>query len=497
MQNELLQRSKSDPMLNWKPHRKQKPFIDALLNGKTKMAGFFAANRSGKSQAGAYVGSHLARYGPPNPNSIFNGSGKNSIEVRDRATAGWVVCLDSKISRGTIQPKYFDNGFVPPGSANEPFIPKREIATNGWHKQDQVLKLKNGSLIEFMSCESDVEKFQGSGKDWIHFDEQPPKPHYEESTLRVEAGRRLIIFMTCTLLPPQGEIGGVTWAYNDIILPWKAGELPDWEVFTSSIYDNPHLDPKEIARMESQWAPGTPIRRIRLDGELLPGISGMRAYSNFARELHVRELGEPDPRRPLCWCWDFNVAPMVTEIGQKAGDMFRVFDEIYLEEGSIADMVDMFMERYYHWDNQILIYGDATGENRSNQTNLTNYTAMFNAMRVHNLFARKKVPLKNPPQIDRLNAVNAALMDAEKVRHIEVDPRCEHLIADFEQVLLNPDGTIKKSRKPTDSYYSRTHSSDAAGYLIAYERPLKSHKIDDNDRQDRLRDPSYGFGRKR
>ena len=85
-----------------------------------------------------------------------------------------------------IQPKYFDNGFVPGGASHQPFIPQREISE--WRVSDQVLKLKIGSLIGFKSADSGASKFQGAEKDWIHFDEEPPKPVYEESVIRVGAG---------------------------------------------------------------------------------------------------------------------------------------------------------------------------------------------------------------------------------------------------------------------------------------------------------------------
>jgi phage terminase large subunit-like protein len=489
LQSELLRRSNDDPLLLFKPTVKQKPFIDSILLAQTSVALFLAANRSGKSESGAYCGSHMARFGPPSPPSIHMGAGKDAIQVMDRATSGWVVSLDFNNSQEVIQPKYFDNGFVPPGGGR-PFIPDREIKE--WRIKDQVLKLKNGSLIGFKSTDSDVRKFQGSGKDWIHFDEEPPKEHFEESVIRVEAKRNLIIFMTCTLLPPAGQAGGVTWSYEEFVKPYLRNELKTAKIFTASIYDNPYLNETEIRRLEAMYGRDTVMGRIRLGGELLPGVGGSRAYSNFNHAMHVRELGEMDPNRPLCWCWDFNVAPMVTEIGQLHGDVFRFYDEICLEEGNIHAMVEAFYNRYSDWRGPIWIYGDATGANRDKQTSLTDYTAIFNALRPYNLNVKKKVPDKNPMVTARLNSVQYNLQDENGVIHVEVDPKCKELIDDFEGVLLDPMGGIKKSRKPNEAYYRRTHPSDAGGYWICYEKPLRDTTMAQQEPL-KIKGTRYGF----
>src|SRR3990167_8005779 len=90
---EWQERKKTDPLLNFEPHSKQKPFIDAVLAGDNDENWFLAANRSGKSDAGAYCGATLARFGDQSPDVRFVGGAGSSVEVRDRATSGWVVAL--------------------------------------------------------------------------------------------------------------------------------------------------------------------------------------------------------------------------------------------------------------------------------------------------------------------------------------------------------------------------------------------------------------------
>jgi phage terminase large subunit-like protein len=54
----------------------------------------------------------------------------------------------------------------------------------------------------FRSAGSGREKFQGLTLDWVHIDEEPPKPIFEEIVARVGAGRALRVFISATLLPP-------------------------------------------------------------------------------------------------------------------------------------------------------------------------------------------------------------------------------------------------------------------------------------------------------
>lgn len=61
--DQLQQRKSTDPLREWKPTKAQKPFIDSALKEEAPESWFIAANRSGKSDAGAVIGATLARFG--------------------------------------------------------------------------------------------------------------------------------------------------------------------------------------------------------------------------------------------------------------------------------------------------------------------------------------------------------------------------------------------------------------------------------------------------
>ncbi len=427
----------------------------------------------------------LARKGRPS-------TSYGRITITDYATSGWVVSLDYPNSRDVIQPKYFDNGFVPPGS-RKPFIPKREIAD--WRPTDQILRLKNGSIIGFKSAETAPTKLQGAGKDWIHFDEVPPKPHYEEAVIRVEGGRALTIFGTATLLPPIGQVGGVNWLFEDLVKPWRKGKRPDVEIFTAGIRDNPYIGRAEIDLLEAMFPVGSKAHDIRIEGKLIPGLGGSLAYHAYEPSIHVVNRGEIDIHRPLAWCWDFNVEPMVTLVGQRDSDRFILYRELILEEGNIPDMCEAFYNVLMQVGlrSEVWIYGDSTGMNRSAQYGDTDYRVIQNQLVKYGVPFRRKVPERNPMVADRLAAVNRAFKDEYGVANVEINEHCSELISDLEGVLLENTGGIKKSHNRKDPYYRRTHASDAMGYWIAFEAPVR--RLDYKARESiKIKRVGYGFG---
>lgn len=490
LEEEALRRQQDDPWWKWEPTPKQAPFIHDILTGQTQEAWMMASNRSGKSAAAAFAGASLARFGGQCPRY----EARNPL-IGDPPTSGWIISVTNNNSLEVIQPKLFNNGLGrDPGQ--EPFIPPHEIA--GWNVTHQILTLKNGSTIGFKSAEQGALKMAGAAKNWVLFDEEPPKNIYEEVVIRVPgSGQHLIVFGACTILPPEGQAGGVSWLFDSKIKPWQRN--PDsvlWRIYQSRIYDNPHLAIEELRRLESIYPEGSLSRRIRLEGELLPGIAGNRAYGNFNAQLHVRDLADFSWRRPLCWFWDFNVEPMITGVGQRHGEVFKVYREFVLEDNaSIDEMVEMFREAYPTHGGELWIYGDATGRNRNVQTARSEYQLILNAMRGYPMPVRLKVPETNPPVNDRVNAVNASFRDHEGFPRIEIDTSCDQLIADFEGVLFDNRMGIKKVHNRKDPYYHRTHASDAFGYWIVKERPVRLERPDGLIEQivAKIRRPGYGF----
>lgn len=458
-------------------------------------------HNSGKTDSAAWLVAGFARFGrnnPRYPEYWVDAEGRPSKECVFIPMSGTVISLDFANSRDVVQPKLFDNTYGRDPS-HMPFIPAREIAHNGWSVTNQVLKMKNGNIVGFKSADSGAVKIAGRALDFNMYDEEPPKAVYEETTIRVGGKSKLLLFGACTLLPPEGTVGGVSWVYEDKVKPWKTGQNPEINILTSSIYENPHLLPSEIERLERLYPVGSIQRKIRLEGELLPGMAGSRAYTSFDSRLHVKNLGcEFQPRRPIVWFMDFNVEPLCSGVGQRVGDVFRVYKEIILDDNaSIGAMVEQFVEVIRGNEAEIWIYGDASGNHRQTGTGKTEYQLIVNALRKYNIPLKIKVPEANPPVNDRINAVNNALVQVENgAVHVEIDAGCKELIADLEGVLRDKSNGIKKSSNRKDPYFRRTHISDAFGYWVTFEEPVHTRNFQERKDRTKIKQPSYKVGRR-
>ena len=120
MLSERKERQEGDALRAYKLLPPQEKFVDSVLQHRHRESWFVAANRSGKSDAGVYIGATLARFGDQSDDVRYVRGAGSTVSVRDRATSGWVVSLDFPSSRDIVQPKYFDNGFLPPGATHPP-----------------------------------------------------------------------------------------------------------------------------------------------------------------------------------------------------------------------------------------------------------------------------------------------------------------------------------------------------------------------------------------
>jgi len=81
-----------------------------------------------------------------------------------------------------------------------------------WNKQERKLIFANGSEIQFMSYEQELEKFAGTSQHLIHFDEEPPQHIYNECAARlIDTNGRILMTMT--------PVEGITWVHDEIYEP--------------------------------------------------------------------------------------------------------------------------------------------------------------------------------------------------------------------------------------------------------------------------------------
>ncbi len=321
-------------------------------------------------------------------------------------------------------------------------------------KSEGVLVIKDtGSQILLRSME-EYERLRGTNLAWFGVDELTYVR--EEAWLRLE-GRlrdpkagRLCGFAVWT---PKGR----DWVYRRFV----ERPVEGYEVIVAEPMENRYMlekIPDFYERLKHSY--DERFYRQEALGEYLTMGEG-RVYHAFDRERNVKELGLNE-RLPLLWALDFNVDPMCSLIVQIDGEAVHVLDEIVLSRSSTAEACQEFVNRYpNHWCG-VVVYGDASGD-YGRTTGKTDYEIVRSFLCGAGYGqVRLKVPKANPPVRDRVALVNGKLKSAAGVVSLYIDPRCEELIRDFEEVCYKEgSGIIDKGRD-----MRRTHLSDALGYLM-------------------------------
>ena len=122
------------------------------------------------------------------------------------------------------------------------WVPPSLLINGSWEDSyragERKLYLENGSTCELMSYDQDQQKFAGTSRHFIHFDEEPPYDIYTECMARLidtEGDAWL------TLTP----LDGMTWIYDTLYVPGSEGsEIIN--VVEASIHENTNLSTQAI-----------------------------------------------------------------------------------------------------------------------------------------------------------------------------------------------------------------------------------------------------------
>lgn len=244
-------------LTRYKPHNKQIKFHTSTARRKLYIGG----NRSGKTTGGVVEDIYWARGQHP------------YRKVPEPPVRGRYVTVDfingvekvalPEISRWT-PPSLLINGSW----------------SDSYDKNLRTLNFANGSFIEFMSYDQDLEKFAGTSRDFTHFDEEPPKNVFTECLLRLlDTGGSYWITMT--------PVEGMTWVYDELYEPGSTGLDPSILVIEIDTHENPYLSQTEIEFISQGLDEDE--RKARIEGKFIH-IGGL-IYKNFHTSTHV--LQEP------------------------------------------------------------------------------------------------------------------------------------------------------------------------------------------------------------
>ena len=225
--------------------------------------------------------------------------------------------------------------------------------------------------------------------------------------------------------------------------------------------------------------------RINVLGEFGDYTSGL-VVKNFSNE-NIKEL-KYCPDIPLHLTWDFNVDPMSCIVAHKTENKVFYIDEFILENASTQSTIDEVIRKYPNHKTDIIINGDASGDNRSTQSERSNYVIIKNALQRHYRDIQIKFNLRpyNPPIKNRIAAFNAMICNHNGDRNILIDPKCEKLLYNIYNLKYKVgtdivDVPTYAQIKNENSLKYLEHPFDAASYLVEYYFPLKREKLPDKE----------------
>lgn len=260
---------------------------------------------------------------------------------------------------------------------------------------------------------------------------------------------------------------------------------PEWGSFTWRSAEV--LDPAEVESARRQLDP------LVFDQEYNASFVNFagRAYYPFLDSTHCATLAY-DPRRPLVFCFDFNVEPGVAAVIQEQtlpkqyehgpnGAVLLdkpitgtgVIGEVYIPRNSNTPAVcRKLIQDWGKHAGRVTCYGDATGGARGS-AKIAGSDWELIEKELRPVFAERlsmRVKSHNPAERSRVNAVNSRLLSTTGDVRMMVDAkRAPHVVKDFEGVttLEGGSGEIDKKKSP-----ELTHLSDSVGYYVEHEFPV-------------------------
>lgn len=352
-----------------------------------------------------------------------------------------------------------------------------------YNKTDKIIKFKNGSEILFKGLD-DPEKIKSLNLHWAELEEASqirdgafkvvlsrlrakPKDNWDNFAYRLFGHTN-----------PQANKG---WIYKKFVEKKK----PNYRRIISPTSENTNLPEHFLESLKEDFDEEYyKINVLGQDGDYSSGL----VVKGFT-DANVRKL-KYNPDLPLHITCDFNVDPMAWIIAHKDEKTVYYLDELVIENTTTQQVIDEFIRRYPNHRSEIIINGDASGNNRSTQSEYSNYMIIKNTLERHYPKEKIKIRIKdcNPPIIDRIYAFNAKIRNYKGEINLYIDPKCKWLLYNIYNLSFK-DGTsivnVPTTRQITNEHDLKflEHPFDAASYLVDYYFPVwKKEKRKKEDR---------------
>lgn len=471
----------ANPLLNFQPHRKQHTF----LSSRVPLKAFLGGNRSGKTTCGIV-------------DDIIQAVDADILPVHLQRYKKWQPPFYCRI----VAPDFVSTMEAVVFAKLREWCPRNQLEGNGWDKaydkQRRMLWFANGSWLQFLTFEQDVDKHSGAALHRVHFDEEPPVEIRRENLMRlIDFGGDELFTMT--------PLFGMDWMYDQIFRPWEQGELKDALVVTVDMDDNPHLDNTTKRRVLAGLTQEE--REARKAGRFV-SFAGM-IYPEFARDLHVIPQRTPDPGSAIYVGIDpgmrFLAAAVFVEVTQD--NTMYVFDEIGLQgeaatAQNMARQIQIKLARYGVTPRMYVM--DPAAQNKIHQTGRSDQDE-YRQAGINAVLGQNSVTAGINNVKTRLRPLDPASGDVLDPR-LFVAANCTELIEEFRKYRWVKQGRTEHEAKD-EPVKKDDHMLDALRYVCmarpyapAVDEPPRSETIyqrmlrEDLERSHQHRRPSGSFG---
>lgn len=337
-----------------------------------------------------------------------------------------------------------------------------------YNKVDKIIRFKNGSEILFSQLDN-PEKFKSLNLHWAEIEEAS---QVGDSTFNQLMGRLRNTYRGKTWQNFRYRLFGHTNPQPNKDWIWERfveHKAPNYRLIIAPTTNNIYLPEHYVKELKNAF--DEEYYRINVLGEFGDYNSGLVVKGFTDKNIKKLKYCENLPIHLTC---DFNVDPMMWCVAHKDNENVYYFDEIVVENATTEICFKEFMRRYPKKDAEIVINGDASGDNRSTQSEFTNYAIMRKLLK-DNGYTNFRFQLRdyNPPIQNRIAAFNARVKSADGKVRLFVDRKCKYLLKNINNLRYKEGTTIidvptfNQIKQDRDKKFLM-HIFDAASYLTEY-----------------------------
>lgn len=237
---------------------------------------------------------------------------------------------------------------------------------------------------------------------------------------------------------------------------WGRSPKPGYVMVQAATYTNPFLPDDYVQSLRDSYPPA--LITAYIEGRFTNLNSGS-VYPDFDRVLNHSDVVEQE-REPLLIGMDFNRLKMSAVIYVLRGGWPVAVAEI-TDGRDTPYMADLIKLQYADKGHPIQIFPDASGANSSSKNASESDLSILQQAGFVTC-----VNATNPAIADRVNAVNALILNGAGERRLKINTnRCPHLTDGLEQQAYDKNGMPDKSS-------GVDHLNDAGGYPLAFLFPI-------------------------